>query len=428
MMDKILAQYIDERTKASYARQRFHEYVQDSLLFFPFVFMLLATLLVFITRRVDKFLLSLSEIPGWELIDASMAVTVSSLVSSSVLALLAIVFSISLVALQLANQQYSPRVIRSFERSNVTKVALSLFIATFAYSFILLIEVLRSHFEQITIVSLTTDILLVLASLIVFIVFMKSILMMMRVSYIITIIAEETSRSIAENLPLKEAYVMCESVPLEKPSQIICYSRPPKSLFSRRYDHGVFRALERSTLLQIGSEYECVLRVLPRYGDYINQGDPLVEVYGETTVPLEQVLKAIYVGHERSVYQDPSYGIRVLVDIALQALSPAVNAPTTAHQVILRLTNLLAMISERPDPTGVYTEDNRRFRLLQPVFTWDDYVELAFSEIIHYGMDDPQTRRSLKTAFDYLLKKVPEVYRSPLEQQKKLLTRTVDNG
>jgi uncharacterized membrane protein len=421
-VDKIRAQCIDVKRKTFYTQQRFQEWVHDSLLFYPFVFMLLAILLVLITRRSDIFLLLQSEIPDWWWVIASMGTTISSLIASSVLSFLAIVFSISLVALQLANQQYSPRVISIFERSYTTKIALSLFIGTFVYSFLLLVEVLRSGLEWITIISLYTDILLILACLIVFIVFMKSIMMMIRVTYIITIIADETRCAIEENLPSEQTYVTCDSVPLEQPIQIIGYSRPPRSPFSRRDNHGVFKALERSTLIQIGSKYECVLRVLPDYGAYINQGDPVVEVYGETAVPPAQVLKAIYVSPERSVYQDPSYGIRMLVDIALQALSPAVNAPTTAHEVILRLTNLLSMISQRPEPTGAYAEDEHQVRLMQPVFTWEDYVELAFSEIIHYGSDDPQTRKSLTSALDYLLKNIPDTHKPPLERQKALLS------
>ena len=91
-MDEIRTLYIDERRKRFYTQQRFQEWVQDSLLFYPFVFMLLAVLLVLITRRLDTFLLSQSEIPGWWLSSASMIVTVSSLVASSVLSFMAIVF------------------------------------------------------------------------------------------------------------------------------------------------------------------------------------------------------------------------------------------------------------------------------------------------------------------------------------------------
>jgi hypothetical protein len=86
-------------------------------------------------------------------------------------------------------------------------------------------------------------------------------MMMIRVTYIITIIADDTRHAIEENLPFEEAYVMCNSVPLEPPNKIIGYVRPQRSLFSQRYDHGIFKALERSTLIQIGSKYDCVLRV-----------------------------------------------------------------------------------------------------------------------------------------------------------------------
>ena len=96
-------------------------------------------------------------------------------------------------------------------------------------------------------------------------------------------------------------------------------------------------------------------------------------------------VRARMIDEQRSLTQDAAYGFRMLVDIALQALSPAVNAPTTAHQVIYRLTNLLAMISQRPQPTGLCVDENHQVRLLPPVYSWEAYVKLAFSEIIHYG-------------------------------------------
>jgi uncharacterized membrane protein len=425
-VNKMHALPIHGKTKLFYLWQRFREWNQGSLLFYPIVFLLGSIMLVRILRQVDIYLLANVNLSDWWMVRASIGVSISSLVASSVLAFLAIVFSISLVALQLANQQYSPRVISIFMQSSTTKIALSLFIATFVYSFVLMTEILRTSLEQISIVSLFTNFLLIFACLFVFIVFMKSIMMMIRVTYIIMIIADNTRQAIEENLPSEEAYVLCDAVPLEQPNQIISFSRPPRSLFSQRYDQGVFKAIERSKLSQIGLKYQCVVRVLPRFGDFINKCDPVVEVYGEKPVPPAQVLKAIYIGPERSVYQDPSYGIRMLVDIALQALSPAVNAPTTAHEVILRLTNLLAMISQRPESTGAYTEDDHQVHLIQPVFSWDDIVELAFSEIISYGKDDLQTKRSLVTAFEYLLEKVPDTHNlAILHQKERLLSNEV---
>ena len=136
----------------------------------------------------------------------------------------------------------------------------------------------------------------------------------------------------------------------------------------------------------------------------------------------EQVLKAFYVEPERGLQQDPAYGIRMLVDIALKALSPAVNAPTTAREVILRLTNLLAMIAQRPEHSGAFADRDHQIRLLQPVTTWEEFVELAFDEILHYGKHDPQTRQGLADAINYLLENVPEACKPPLIRKRVLLS------
>jgi uncharacterized membrane protein len=244
------------------------------------------------------------------------------------------------------------------------------------------------------------------------------------VTNIITIIDESTQDSINQNLLNEHDYTLCQAVSLEKPKQVIEYSRLPDELFLQRYENGVLRGLEHSDLVQIATEHNCVLRIVPKFGEYVNVGDPIAEVYGESKLQPKQVIKGIYVEPERGIYQDPAYGVRMLVDIALQALSPAVNAPTTAHQVILRLTNLLAMIAERPQHSGAFADQDHNIRLLYTQTTWEEFVDLTYNEIIHYGIEDPQTRRSLISSFDYLLPRVPESHKPPIEQQKARLLST----
>jgi len=416
------AQPIRKESETSILWHRIRLRIRDSLFSYPVVFFGVTILLAMILRQVDLYLMTNLNLPDAWMISPSSGATFSSLAASSVLSLVAIVFSISLVVMQLANQQYSPRVLAIFEQSKTTKFTLSLSFATFVYSVILLTTLLRVSVARVPIVSLCMNFALLFVSLIAFLVFMKSILTMIRVSYIISVISAETSQSIQNNLPPGDAYVACDPVLLEEPKQVIHFTRPPRSRRFSRLSHGLLTWLERSTLVQIASEHGCVLRVLPQYGDYINQGDPIVEVFGETTIPDEKVLGAIFVGAERSMTQDPSYGIRMLVDIALQALSPAVNAPTTAHEVIMRLTHLLAMIAQRPQHTGAFAGAEDQIRLLQPVFTWEDYVDLAFLEIIHYGKEDPQTCQSLSKAYEYLLARVPAANKARLETQRALLS------
>ena len=425
---KTRAQRVEEGQERSYTWRLFREWLQDSLFVVPILFMIGAALLALALIRVDHYLLSLPGVPAWWLGSTGTAVSVTSVIASSMLAFLAVVFSVTLVALQLSSQQYSPRVVHTFERSGLTKVTLSLFLATFVFSMVLLSATLLTEREQVTLVSVLVAILLVFASLILFVAFLRAILVMLRVAYTISNIAGETRRAIRRPFPPEDAYVLCQAEPLARPDQVISYGRPPRGLFATRRTQGVLQAIETATLVKFARRHGCVLRVLPRHGNYLNQGDPLVEVYGASGLKAEGVLAAFHVGPERTITQDPAYGLRILVDIALQALSPAVNAPTTASQVLYRLTDLLALIAHKPAPTGLYVDSDCQLRLVRPTYTWEDHVDLAFDEIRFYGIDQPQTRQQLTRSLDYLLDNVPEGCQAALERQQELLSQAIQHS
>src|SRR5262249_57209938 len=106
-----------------------------------------------------------------------------------------------------------------------------------------------------------------------------------------------------------------------------------------------------------------------------------------------RVLRAVSVGRERTLYQDPAYGLRQLVDIAAQALSAAVNAPTTAVQVLDRIVDLLPRIAERPDPTGLFADAELEVRLSVPGTTWPELRRLALTGSPTFRSASPQVVR-----------------------------------
>ena len=199
------AQLIDERQETHDLWERFQEWLKESLFIVPLSFLVGAVLLALAMNAVDINLLSLSNLPGFWLGRTDQAVTVVTVIASSMLAFLAVVFSVTLVALQLASQQYSPRVVHTYQRAPLTKVALSLFIATFVYSLVLLAKVLRTDLEWIPISSLLVAILLVFASLIFFVAFLRAILLMMRVAHTISNIADETRQTVEELFPPEDS-------------------------------------------------------------------------------------------------------------------------------------------------------------------------------------------------------------------------------
>jgi uncharacterized membrane protein len=174
-----------------------------------------------------------------------------------------------------------------------------------------------------------------------------------------------------------------------------------------------------------------VLRLVPQVGQYVANGEPLFEVFSTgacaTGGPTDrQLLRTVDVGPERAVYQDPFYGIRALVDVAAQALSPAVNAPTTAVQVLDRLQDFLRLMATRAWPSGLFADESGRVRLIMEVRTWEQFVDLALTEITEFGAGSPQVTRRLASLLDALTPIVPEERRPVLARHKALLAEAVD--
>ena len=352
---------------------------------------------------------------------------VLQVIAASTLTFLGVVFSITLVALQLASQQFSPRVTRTYARSTTTKVTLGIFIATFVFALVTLAAQESGGGEggSAPVAALSVALVLVGASVVAFIVFASSTIRLIRIPHIIGAVADETRGAIDENYPPEDRYVAIESRPPDDPRGVIRIDAAPHLLARSR--RGVILGFDVSRLVTLAVGRDCHLTAIPQPGEYLSAGSPVVEVRGGESPRAWKVLRAISVGRERTLYQDPAYGIRQLADIATQALSPAVNAPTTAVQVIDRLGDLLLRIAERPDPTGLYVDREHRPRVqVPPVTLWPRIVPLALTEIRTFGARSPQVTRRLMATLDDLLATVPAPRRPELERERALLVAAVE--
>jgi uncharacterized membrane protein len=134
-------------------------------------------------------------------------------------------------------------------------------------------------------------------------------------------------------------------------------------------------------------------------GDTLVEGTLLLKVYGaKNWLPENTLMRAIRLARERSFEQDPKYPIRLLVDIAIRALSPAINDPTTAVQTIDQLEDLLRRLGQYDLDAGHASDANGVVRLVFPMPTWEDYLALAFDEIRQYGSTSVQVMRRLRSA------------------------------
>jgi uncharacterized membrane protein len=324
--------------------------------------------------------------------DLDDARTLLSTIATALLTFTGVVFSITLVALQMASTQYSPRVLRTFVRKPVTKLALSTFIATFVYALTLLARVgTTTGAHTVPQGAIGLAYLLVMASVLVFVVFVNSTVRSMRVSYVIQAVFNETLRAVCAMFAPTSAYEEAQ-MPDLRPGERVSFA----------HADAVLDGVDAHHLVELARQHGCVLRLCAPIGTYLTCGADLLEVHGGTVPETRLLVGALDCFAVRSLYQDPSYGVRQLVDVAIRAVSPAVNDPTTAVQALDRLHGILRAVAERPDPSGVYLDPSGAVRLVVPVPSWDRVFELAFTEIGLYGAGDPQISRKLMAIFDDL--------------------------
>jgi uncharacterized membrane protein len=389
------------------------ETLRTGFWFVPSVFVAGAVVLSLLTVWVDR----ADGILGWLAFTGgpTSAQQLLTTIATSMMTFTGLVFTITIVALQLASSQFSPRVLRTFLRDRGSQVALGVFTATFVYSLMVLVQVRTIATGTVFVpgISITVAFVLLMASLGTFVFYVNHIAQAIRVVNIIESVAAETRASLDEIFPAGTGSTPASAEPpvLGAPTQVIFWPGIG----------GVVAGLDVAGLVRVAHDHDCLIELLPHIGDFVAEGATLFAVHaGGGQVPAQQVLRQIGIARERSMRQDPGYGFRQLVDIAEKALSPALNDPTTAVQAIDRLHDLLRRVACRPQPSGVYYDGTGTVRVIRPVMTWPGLVTLAFEEIREYGGTSVQVHRRLHGCLEDLLEIVPPDRQEPLRRQLRL--------
>ena len=321
---------------------------------------------------------------------------VLSTIASSTLTLTALVFSISVIVLQLASGQFSPRVLRTFLRDLRNQVALGVFLGTFMYALLVLREVRGDDVAVdrfVPGVAVAFSFVLVVLSIGFFIQYIHNITGSIRVIEIIDRVSRETIKAIEVAHPRDASVTRGPDV---GPAHgTVCSD-----------DRGVVTSVDLDRLAGVAQQCGVVLVVVPRPGEFVATGMPLVAVHGEVAEvdsdAARDIRAAIRLARERDLSDDPAFGFRQLVDIAERALSPGVNDPTTAAQCLDHLHDLLRRLVDRPLPAERVEALDGIVRVVAPQPTWDDYVALALDEISHWGADSIQVERRVAAMLDDL--------------------------
>jgi uncharacterized membrane protein len=166
--------------------------------------------------------------------------------------------------------------------------------------------------------------------------------------------------------------------------------------------------LEVDSLVALAREGQGTIVMACAVGDTLVEGSALLHVHDSgAPLPEDALRRAVHLERERTFEQDPKYPIRLLVDIAIKALSPAINDPTTAVQTIDQLEDLLRRLGAAELDAGYAVDENGALRLVFPTPTWEDYLTLAFDEIRHFGSSSVQVMRRMRSALVGLADSLP---------------------
>jgi uncharacterized membrane protein len=189
----------------------------------------------------------------------------------------------------------------------------------------------------------------------------------------------------------------------------------------------ILLAVNLKALVAEARKADCIIELVPRVGDFVASGDVVFRLYGNASSIDDRRLRAsVAFGPERTIEQDSTFAFRIIVDIAIKALSKAINDPTTAVLAIDQLQRLLRLVGERHLQEERIMDESGELRAVICTPNWQDFVDVSFSEIRFYGAENFQIARRLRAMIQALAKTLPEECHPALDVQLELLDRAIE--
>ena len=390
--------------------------LQSSLWFIPLMYAVLGLAIsgvtMFVDQRTDYQLLSMDFIGGP---DAALAIL--GTVAASMVSLLATVLAITMVVVQLAMAQFSPRIVQTFLQDRPSQNAIGLFVATFVVAMLSMRGVQVGDDPVVPGFSVLVVFMLVVVDVVVLVTYIHHIGRSLRVSALIEMVGSNTRTLLDEIYP--------KTVELARDQR----SEDPHVVSAAT--SGVLSLIGREHLVELATEVDGTIEVIPALGQYVPAGSPLVRLRGVSAadVDLARLRGALQLSLERTLQQDVAFGLRMLVDMGIKALSESPFAdPTTTVQVIDRVHDLMRQLARRELPDGVRYDESGVARLLVPSMDWQAYVRLAFEELRLAGSGSAQVSRRLRASLEDLMEFAPPDRRAALSDQLELLHASTERA
>jgi len=392
-------------------RFRIRYYIKNSIWILPLVGMIAALLAVRLLNFVEIAM-------GWEMdISKDTARAVMGSMSSSLFTLVVFVSSAVLVAIQLTSAQLTPRIIAFIYQNIVRKISLAFFVFTFTFSISVMIRIE----DSVPLLTVYVAAYGFMISIGLFLFMIDYVGKGLKPSVALRGVAVEGREVIRRIYP--RGFIESRGIP---PDTFDSPDMEPTRIIANRID-GVLLAFDMEGLVSLAERADCLIELVPQVGDFIARENPLFRIYqGGAGLRENALLKSVAFGLERTMEQDPTFVFRIILDVASKGLSPGINDPTTAVLAIDQLHHLLRDVGNRRMDEGIVRDAEGRLRLVYRTPNWEDFVQLAVTELRHYGRESIQIARRLRAMLENLIQTMPEERAPLLQQELNLLRRSTE--
>ncbi len=391
---------------------RLRSYARSSLWIVPFIAIPMALVAARFVRWLDASL-------DWQMMGLQVtgAQALLQAVVTSALSFIVFSFGSMLVAIQVASGQLTSRIIATtLLRDDVVRYTVGLLVFTLLFAVSALDRMAGVVHQLVVFVGGLLGIL----SFAAFFYLIDYAGRLLRPISVLTRVAESGMRVIESVYPEPAG---ASSSPLKGTTL-----GPPDRVIQHQGKSEIVLALRLPVLIAEAERLDCVIEFVPQVGDFVAIGEPLFWLYGcVDDLDDGRLSAAVAFGPERTLEQDPTFAFRIVIDIALRALSPAVNDPTTAVLALDQLHRMLRAVGSRSLGTDEqFGPMSRKLRVVWRTPNWEDFVDLSFSEVRHYGGDNLQVVRRLRALLENLLETLPAHRHPALYQHLALLDREIE--
>jgi uncharacterized membrane protein len=348
-------------------------------------------------------------------LDPGAALAILSAIASGMMGLTAIVFSLAFVMVQFSATAYSPRLVLWLARSAVINHSIGMFTATFIYALAAVAWINRGASGLVPPITVWFAIALLLISVVLFVLLVERV-GMLQVTRVLAFAGDEGRRVIERMYPTSMQLKQARGGGTAPPREFNAASLPVIQTIAHDGAPLVIQAVDTGALITLAARAGSVIVMTVAVGDTVMEGMPILRVHGPgAALPEEELHDAVELGTDRTFEQDPKYALRILVDVAIKALSPAINDPTTAVQALDQIEDILLRLGRCDLDVGRMHDAAGHLRLEMPVPSWDDLVVLALDEIRYCGATSIQVMRRTQALLRDLIEHVLPERRAALD-------------